>query len=100
MNILVLTAYARVLQRHGGAVLMFHNIRILAQEHSVRVISFIENDEEREMLRPLDDICDSVIAVRRIPDFRPHWLSISPFLLREFSTTGMSNAVESEFRRR
>ena len=52
MNILVLTAYAPVLQRHGGAVLMFHNIRILAQEHSVRVISFIENAATKPVASP------------------------------------------------
>jgi glycosyltransferase involved in cell wall biosynthesis len=100
MNILVLAAYAPVLHMHGGGVRMFHNIRILAQEHSVRVISFIENDEEQEMLRSLDGICESVIAVRRVPDFRPHWLSVRPFLVREFSTPELYRAVESEFRRK
>jgi glycosyltransferase involved in cell wall biosynthesis len=79
---------------------MFHNIRILAQEHSVRLISFIENDEEREMLRSLEGICESIIAVRRVPDFRPHWLSVQPFLVREFSTPEMYQAVEREFRRK
>jgi glycosyltransferase involved in cell wall biosynthesis len=98
MNILLLAAYAPVLHMHGGGVRMFHNIRILAQEHSVRVISFIENDEEREMLRSLDGICESVSAVRRVPDFRPHWLSVLPFLVREFSTPEMYRAVENEFR--
>src|SRR5580704_7827719 len=100
MNILFLAAYAPVLHMHGGGVRMFHNIRILAQEHSVRVISFIENDEEREMLRSLDGICESVIAVRRVPDFRPHWFSVQPFLVREFSTPDLYRAVESEFRRK
>jgi glycosyltransferase involved in cell wall biosynthesis len=38
--------------------------------------------------------------VRRIPDFRPHWLSILPFLQREFSAPEMYRAVESEFRRK
>src|SRR4030088_2748956 len=100
MNILMLTAYPPVLHMHGGGVRMFHNIRILAQAHSVRVISFIENEEEREMLRTLDGFCESVIAVKRVPDFRPHWLSVLPFLVREFSTPEMYRAVESEFRRK
>lgn len=77
---------------------MFHNIRILAARHSVRLISFIENDEEREMLRPLETMCESVLPVRRIPDFRPHWLSVRPFLAREFSTREMYSAVDNEFR--
>jgi glycosyltransferase involved in cell wall biosynthesis len=96
MNILCLTAYPPVLHMHGGGVLMFHNIRILAEKHSVRVISFVESDEEREMLRSLNGICESVTAVRRVPDFRPHWLSLLPFLVREFSTPEMYQVVEKE----
>jgi len=100
VNILFLTAYAPVLHVHGGGVRMFHNIRILAAHHSVRVISFIENEAEREMLRNLEDVCESVTAVRRIPDFRPHWLSVKPFMAREFSTLEMYRAVENEFDRK
>jgi polysaccharide biosynthesis protein PslH len=100
MNILFLTAYPPVLQMHGGGVLMFHNIRILGEKHNVRVISFVESDEERAMLDSLSGICESVTAVRRIPDFRPHWLSLLPFLVREFSTPEMYQAVEKEFQRK
>ena len=100
MNILFLTAYPPVLHMHGGGVRMFHNIRILAARHSVRLISFVENDDERDMLRSLDGICESVTAVKRIPDFRPHWFSLLPFLVREFSTPEMYRAVESEFQRK
>src|SRR6267143_1626482 len=99
MNILMLTAYPPVLHMHGGGVRMFHNIRILAEKHSVRVISFIENDQEGEVLRSLEDICDSVTTVKRVPDFRPHWLSLLPFLVREFSAPEMYRAVESAFRK-
>ncbi len=59
MNILVLTAYAPVLHMHGGGVRMFHNIRILAAHYAVRVITFIEGEEEHEMLRPLQEMCES-----------------------------------------
>jgi glycosyltransferase involved in cell wall biosynthesis len=97
VNILFLTAYAPVLHMHGGGVRMFHNIRILAAHHSVRVVTFIEGEEEREMLRPLEEMCESVIAIRRVPDFRPHWLSVRPFLAREFSTEEMYRAADKEF---
>jgi glycosyltransferase involved in cell wall biosynthesis len=99
MNILMLTAYPPVLHMHGGGVRMYHNIRILAERHSVRVVSFVESEDEREMLRSLDGICESVIAVRRVPDFGPHWFSLLPFLVREFSTPEMYRAVEKEFER-
>ncbi|HYR42439.1 MAG TPA: glycosyltransferase family 4 protein [Terriglobia bacterium] len=99
MNILVVAAYPPVLHMHGGGVRMFHNIRILAEKHSVRVISFVESEEERELLRSLEAFCDSVTAVKRVPDFRPHWFSLLPFLMREFSAPEMYRAVESAFRK-
>ena len=68
----MLTAYPPVLQMHGGGVRMYHNIRILAQQHSVRVISFVENERERELLRMLEGICESITPIQRVPDFRPH----------------------------
>jgi len=98
MNILMLTAYPPVLHMHGGGVRMYHNIRILSRRHRVRVISFVENDEDRERLAAVGDICEAVTAVRRVPDFRPHWLSLNPFLVREFSTPEMYCAVDDEFR--
>jgi glycosyltransferase involved in cell wall biosynthesis len=100
MNILVVTPYAPVLHMHGGGVRMFHNLRILAEKHSVRVVSFIESEEERELLRSLESICDAVVPVRRVPDFRPHWFSLSPFLIREFGSPEMYRVIDSEFRKR
>ncbi|HEY2381320.1 MAG TPA: glycosyltransferase family 4 protein [Terriglobia bacterium] len=97
MNILMLTAYPPVLQMHGGGVRMYHNIRILAQQHGVRVISFVENERERELLRSLEGVCESITAVQRIADFRPHWLSLDPFLVREFDTPAMHEAIEAAF---
>jgi glycosyltransferase involved in cell wall biosynthesis len=98
MNILFVTAYPPVLHMHGGGVRMYHNIRILSRRHSVHVLSFVENDAEREMLRSVRTICDSVTAVRRVPDFRPHWLSVLPFMVREFSTPEMHRAVDAALR--
>ncbi len=98
MNILVITAYPPVLQMHGGGVRMYHNIRILSSRHRVKVISFVESDEDRQRLEMVRSICESVTAVPRIPDFRPHWLSILPFLVREFSTPGMYRAIDDVFR--
>jgi glycosyltransferase involved in cell wall biosynthesis len=77
---------------------MYHNIRILAESHSVRVISFIENEAEGELLRSLEGVCESIVGVRRIPDFRPHWLSLDPFLVREFSTPQMYREIETALR--
>jgi glycosyltransferase involved in cell wall biosynthesis len=85
---------------HGGGVRMFHNIRVLAKHHSVDVISFVENDDEQDLLKSVEPICNSITAVRRVPDFSPHWLSLDPFLVREFSTPEMDEAVDRTFRKK
>ena len=99
MNILMVCAYPPVLHWHGGGVRMYHNIRILSERHSVHVLSFVGSDEERERLAPVKSICESVGAVRRVPDFRPHWMSLLPFLVREFSTPAMHQAVDEGIRK-
>src|SRR5262245_9502455 len=94
----MVTAYPPVLHMHGGGVRMFHNIRLLSERgHAVHVVSFIDNDNERELLRSVERISRSVTAVRRVPDFRPHWLSLDPFLAREFSTPEMQRAIDDIF---
>jgi polysaccharide biosynthesis protein PslH len=95
MNILVATAYPPVLNLHGGGVRMYHNIRILSEKHSVHVLSFVGSDEEQDLLSSVKPVCESVRGIRRIPDFRPHWLSVKPFLVREFSTPEMHRALDS-----
>ena len=100
MNILFLAPYPPVLHMHGGGVRMFHNIRILAEKHSVRVISFVENDEERELLKTVEPVCESITAIRRISDFGPHWFSLKPFLIHEFGTPEMYAAVDDAIRKK
>jgi glycosyltransferase involved in cell wall biosynthesis len=100
MNILVVTAYPPVLQRHGGGVRMYHNIRILSEKHAVHVLSFLGIDEDPGLLDPVRKICASVRGIPRIPDFRPHWFSLLPFMVREFSTPEMHDAVDGILRAR
>jgi glycosyltransferase involved in cell wall biosynthesis len=92
----MLTAYPPVLHMHGGGVRMYHNVRLLGEHgHTVHVISFVENEHERELLGSVSRLCASLTAVQRIPDFGPHWLSLDPFLVREFSTPEMDDAIDS-----
>jgi polysaccharide biosynthesis protein PslH len=98
MNILIVTPYPPVLHVHGGGVRMFHNIRILAKKHSVQVLSFVENDEELEWLKTIQPICESITGIRRIPDFGAHWFSLEPFMVREFGTPAMHQAVDEAIR--
>jgi glycosyltransferase involved in cell wall biosynthesis len=98
MNILIVTPYPPVLHVHGGGVRMFHNIRILAERHNVRVISFVENDAEVELLKSVEAVCESVASVRRVLDLTPHWFSLAPFMVREFGTPAMHEAVDRSLR--
>ena len=98
MNILIVTPYPPVLHVHGGGVRMFHNIRILAEKHSVRVLSFVENEEELEWLKSVQPICESITGIRRTPDFGAHWFSLAPFMVREFGTPAMHQAVDEAIR--
>lgn len=93
MNVLVLTAYPPVLHLHGGGVRMFHNIRILAEKHSVHVISFVENEEERELLGSLNGICESVSGVNRVPNLRPRPWSLDPAMMWHFDVPEMHRKV-------
>jgi len=77
---------------------MFHNIRILAEKHSVRVLSFVENEEELEWLKSVQPICESITGLRRVPDFGAHWFSLAPFVIREFGTPAMHQAVDEAIR--
>jgi len=98
MNILFLTAYPPVLHRHGGGVRMYHNIRLLSQKHSVHVLSFVWNAEERDLLNSVRSICESVEGIQRVPDFGRHWLSVKPFFVREFGAPEMHQRVDSMLR--
>ncbi len=78
---------------------MFHNIRILAQKHCVRVLSFVENEEERKLFKTVEAICESVVAINRVPDLGAHWFSLAPFMVREFGTPEMHKAVDDAVRK-
>jgi glycosyltransferase involved in cell wall biosynthesis len=98
MNILFVTPYPPVLHLHGGGVRMYHNIRILAEKHSVRVLAFFENEEERELIESVKHICESVTPVQRVSDLGAHWFSLKPFMVREFGTPAMHAAVDAAIR--
>jgi glycosyltransferase involved in cell wall biosynthesis len=98
MNILFVTAYPPVLHRHGGGVRMYHNIRLLSEKHSVHVLSFVWTAEEADLLNSIRSICESVQGIQRVPDFGRHWLSVKPFLVREFDTPEMHERVDAMLR--
>lgn len=93
MNVLILSAYPPVLNMHGGGVRMYHNIRILAGEHTVHVLSFVENEEERKLLESLKGVCDSITGIDRIPNLTSRPRSLEPEIMRYFDVAAMHDAV-------
>jgi glycosyltransferase involved in cell wall biosynthesis len=98
MNILFVTAYPPVLHRHGGGVRMYHNIRLLSEKHSVHVLSYVWTAEEADLLNSVRPVCESIQGIQRVPDFGRHWLSVKPFLVREFGTPEMHERVDAMLR--
>src|SRR4026209_1568002 len=56
LNILVLTAHPPILGASGGAARMYYNLKILASRHKVSLISFVEQDAERDCLGDLTSL--------------------------------------------
>lgn len=79
LRVLMVTAYLPHLGFHAGAGRMFHLIQRLAARHDVSVLSFLENDEERERAQPLQAFCRSVRLLRRRPDYISSLYVYEPF---------------------
>jgi sugar transferase (PEP-CTERM/EpsH1 system associated) len=70
VDVLLLAPYAPYPPRFGGAVRVFHLIRVLAREHRVTLLCFA-SAEERAALGPLHDICAAIHTVEPPPG--QHW---------------------------
>lgn len=95
LNILVLTAYPPALGVHGGAMRMYYNLQILAAKHRVSLISFVEHERERNLLRQLEVLGIEVTSVLRSPvPSRNLWMP-KPLEHNEFASPEMAAQVRS-----
>ena len=90
-RVLWLTAYLPHIGRHAGAGRMYHLLKRISQHYSVRLISFLEHDDEREFLPELQELCEGVQVMRRQPPLRWRIFPYEPF--DEFLTPQMQAAV-------
>jgi len=74
----MVTAYLPHLGYHAGAGRMFHLIQRMAQRHDISVISFLENEEERERPNP-GRLLPSGKAMLRNPDYIRSLYVYEPF---------------------
>ncbi len=90
-QILWVTAYLPYLGRHAGAGRMYQLLKRITPDFRISLLTFLENEEEREYLAQVEPLCDRVMAMRRIPPLRWQLYAYEPF--EEFNTPQMAQAV-------
>jgi sugar transferase (PEP-CTERM/EpsH1 system associated) len=91
-RVLWLTPYLPHLGKHGGAGRMYHLLKRIAKDYRVTLLTFIEDEEEKQFLPELESMCEKVIAMPRIPPWRWQLFAYEPF--SEFFTPAMEQALE------
>lgn len=91
-HILWITAYLPHMGIHAGAGRMYQLLKRLSATYRVTLLTFLENEEEREFLSQLDGLCQRVVALRRMPPLRWQFFPYEPF--EEFRTPEMEQALE------
>ena len=90
-RVLWVTAYLPHIGRHAGAGRMYNLLKRVAPRYNVRLISFLEHDDEREFVPELEGLCEGVLVMRRLPPPRWQIFPYQPF--DEFLTPQMQSAV-------
>ena len=92
-RVLWLTAYLPHLGRHAGAARMFQLLKRMASNQRITLVSFLENDDERQFLAEVEELCERVIVLRRSSPERLQLFPYEPF--EEFDTPDMRSVVEA-----
>jgi O-antigen biosynthesis protein len=90
-RILWMTAYLPHQGRHAGAGRMFQLLARISRKYRITLLSFIETDEEKEFLPEVEALCETVVAMRRVPPPRWQLYPYEPF--DEFRTHRMQEAL-------
>ncbi len=91
-RLLWLTAYLPHIGRHAGAGRMFQLLKRLSSNYRITLITFLEMDEERQLLPEVESLCEKVIAMRRT--HLPRWQLFAYEPFDEFLTPEMEKAVD------
>ena len=86
-----MTAYLPHLGKHAGAGRMYHLLRRISGDYRVTLLSFLETEDEREILPELETLCERVVVMRRLPPPRWQIFPYEPF--DEFRTPQMQEAL-------
>jgi GT2 family glycosyltransferase/glycosyltransferase involved in cell wall biosynthesis len=91
-NVLWVTAYLPHTGRHAGAGRMFQLLKRLSSRYRITLLTFLEEEAERNFLPQVEPFCDKVIAMRRSRPLRWQLFAYEPF--DEFLTPEMEQAVD------
>jgi sugar transferase (PEP-CTERM/EpsH1 system associated) len=97
-RVLWVTAYLPHVGRHAGAGRMYQMLSRLAGSYRITLLSFLESEEERDYVAPLEMRCERVLVLRRIPPHRVQLFAYEPF--EEFRTPEMEARVARELEER
>ncbi len=99
MRILFLTSRLPYPPHRGDRVRTFNFLRAFASRHDVHLISFIESDEERQMVRELESICSLELIVlgkrRSLLNIATHALSQMPYQALYYRSARMHTVVQA-----
>ncbi len=90
-RVLWVTAYLPHIGRHAGAGRMYHLLKRISPYYSVRLLSFLEHDDEKAFVPELENLCESVHVMRRMPP--PRWQIFPYESFDAFRTPAMEAAV-------
>ena len=94
LNILFLTAHPPILAASGGAARMYYNLKILASRHQVTLISFVEQEAERQRLDDLVSLGIEVKTVLRRAEPARHLWMPKPHEYDEFASVEFRAQVQ------
>jgi glycosyltransferase involved in cell wall biosynthesis len=93
LDILFLTAHLPVLGLHGGGMRMYYNLKILAERHRITLLSFLEDEREREYLPQLERLGIRIKTVLRRASPARHLLVPKPREHDEYHSREMAVLV-------
>jgi O-antigen biosynthesis protein len=91
-RVLWVTAYLPHSGRHAGAGRMFELLKRLSSKYRITLLTFLEEDGERDFLPEVEPLCEKVVAMRRSRPLRWQLFAYEPF--DEFLTPEMVQAVD------
>ncbi len=91
-RVLWLTAYLPHTGRHAGAGRMFQLLKRISSNYRITLITFLETDDERNLVPEVEPFCEKVIAMRRSRPTRWQLFAYEPF--DEFLTPEMEQAID------